>query len=67
MQLSSFVSSFVFVFRKEENLIALLVYSLFIRVATTMLRRVSSFMSSASQVKPAEFKSGENTSLLRIQ
>ena len=56
MHSASSFSSFVFVFRNKEGLIALLVYSSFRGVATSMLQRISVFNSSGSQVDQAERK-----------
>ena len=67
MHISSFISLLVFVFRNEEKLVAPLVYSLFRRVATSMLRRISVYNTSGSQVSQAECKWGVNTDSLRIE
>ena len=48
MYISSYTSSLVLLFKNEEKLVALLVYSSFRRVATSMLRRISVFTSSGS-------------------
>ena len=56
MRISSFIHTVVFVLRNEEKLLAILVYSLFRRVATSMLRRFSVFASSGSQVRQAGLK-----------
>ena len=48
MQISSLLSSLVLIFRNEEKLVALLVYSSFSRVATSMLPKNSVFTSTGS-------------------
>ena len=52
-QCSCLVSSVVFLFRNEEDLVALLAYSSGKRVATNKLRRVSVATSSRTQVMQA--------------
>ena len=66
MHNSSFIHSVVFVFRNEEKLVAIKVYYSFKRVATSMLRKISVFISSGSQVKQAVLKRVVNTESLRI-
>ena len=61
MHILSFTSSLVFVSRNEQNLVALIVYSSFRRVATSMLRRIPAITISDSQVSQAELKRGVNT------
>ena len=52
--ISYFSRSLVFVFRNEEKLIRLLVYTSFRQVVTSMLHKYSVFTSSDSQVNQAE-------------
>ena len=67
MHLSSFLQSLVFVIGNEEKRIALLVYSTFGRVAGSMLRRISVFTSSGSQLIQVEVKLVVNTVSVRNQ
>ena len=62
-----FISSLVFVFRNEEKLVGLLVYSSLWRVATIMVRRISVFIGSGSQVSQADRKREVIIDSLRIQ
>ena len=55
------------VFRNEEKLVALLVNSLFKRVSSIIIRRVSVLTNCGSQVIEIERKWGMNTGSLRIQ
>ena len=67
MHILFFIYSVVFVFRTEERLVAILVYTSFRRVVTSMLRRISVFKSSDSKITQAVLKWGVNTEWLRIQ
>ena len=67
MHMSSFVHSVAFVFRNEEKLVVILVYSSFRRVATSMLRRISVFIRSGSEIKKAVLKWVVKMDSLRVQ
>ena len=67
MYIAFFIHSIVFVFRNEEKIVALLIYSSFKRVATRMLRRNLVFTFSGSQFSQTERKLGVNTVSLCIQ
>ena len=67
MHNSSFISLLKFVSINEGKLVALLVYSSFIRIATRTLRRIAAFTSSSSQVRKTDLEGGVNTVSLRIQ
>ena len=61
------ISQLDFVSKKEEELVATLVYSSFRRVPTSMLRRIDVFNSRGSQVQQTECKRGLKTEPSRIQ
>ena len=67
LHISSFFSAVVFVFRNEEKLVALLVYSSGKEVATNELRRVPVVTASRTQVTQAVLNWGENTPPHRFQ
>ena len=67
MHISPSLHSFLIVFKNEDTLEALLVYSSFRQVPTSMLRRISILTSSGSQISQAERKLGVNTASFRIQ
>ena len=56
MHISFLIHSSVIVLRNEEKLVALLVWSSLRREATSMLRRISLFTSSSSQVSQTVIK-----------
>ena len=59
--------SILSVFRNRKKLVALLIYSSFIRVRTSSIRRFSIFTGSGSKVIQAENNLGVNMDWLRIQ
>ena len=61
------ISQLDFVSKKEEELVATLVYSSFRRVPTSMLCRIDVFNSRGGQVRQTECKGGLNTEPFRIQ
>ena len=67
MHISFFFHSLLYSFRKEEQLVALLVYNSFRRIATSMLQRNSIFASSSSQFTQVQRKWGVITDSLRNQ
>ena len=67
MHFLSFIHSLVFVFRNKQKLVALLVYCPFRRVATSIFRRITVFISSGRQFTQVEFKLGVKTDSVRIQ
>ena len=52
----SFISASVFFFRNEEKLVALLVYSSFMRITTSILPKISVFTSICTQIIEIERK-----------
>ena len=66
MHISSILGPFVLLFGNEEKLVVL-VHSSLRRVPTIMIRRISVFISSGSQVSQVECKWVVNTDSLRIQ
>ena len=56
MHISSFITSDLFLFRNEETLVELLVYSSFGRVATNMLRNISVITGGGGRVRELVLK-----------
>ena len=67
MHISSYITSDLFLFRNEETLVELLVYSSFGQVATNMLRNVSVITGGGTRVKQPVLKWGLNIDSLRNQ